>query len=167
MVSEQTLSLGTLDTRLARFGADRGWGDTQAPRNLFIAMNAEVGELCEIFQSCVQTPPGLSGTVISINVNTFIRITTTSGFGDSERIHVGEEVSDVLIYLVQLSRSCHVDLLNAALTVISSDSATATNLSLDDLTESVHEFLKTSLILYRPHNLLLALVRILHAAYCR
>ena len=32
------------------------------------------------------------------------------GFSDEERAHVGQELSDVLLYLVRLAERCHVDL---------------------------------------------------------
>lgn len=31
-------------------------------------------------------------------------------FSDEERHHVGEEISDILIYLVDLAAQCHIDL---------------------------------------------------------
>lgn len=31
-------------------------------------------------------------------------------FTDSERAHVGQELSDVLLYLVRLADACHIDL---------------------------------------------------------
>ena len=37
------------------------------------------------------------------------------GWNDGERIHLGEELSDVLLYLIRLSEKCRVDLPNAAL----------------------------------------------------
>lgn len=37
------------------------------------------------------------------------------GWTDEERVHVGEELSDVLIYLIELAERCHVDLPSAVL----------------------------------------------------
>lgn len=37
------------------------------------------------------------------------------GWADAEREHLGEELSDVLLYLVRLADRCHIDLPAAAL----------------------------------------------------
>jgi dCTP diphosphatase len=57
----------------------------------------EVGELAELFQwrPDAECAPGLSG------------------WTDAQRTHLGEEVSDVLLYLVQLADVCEVDLVEA------------------------------------------------------
>jgi dCTP diphosphatase len=57
----------------------------------------EVGELSEIFQWKGEVPRGLPD------------------WKDEEKQHVGEELSDVLLYLVRLSDICGVDLGEAAL----------------------------------------------------
>lgn len=57
----------------------------------------EVGELSEIFQWKGEVPRGLPD------------------WKDEEKQHLGEELSDVLLYLVRLSDICGVDLGEAAL----------------------------------------------------
>ena len=57
----------------------------------------EVGELSEIFQWKGEVPRGLPG------------------WKEEEKQHLGEELSDVLLYLVRLSDICEVDLGKAAL----------------------------------------------------
>lgn len=57
----------------------------------------EVGELSEIFQWKGEVPKGLPD------------------WEDEEKQHLGEELSDVLLYLVRLSDICGVDLGRAAL----------------------------------------------------
>lgn len=57
----------------------------------------EVGELSEIFQWKGEVPRGLPD------------------WEDEEKQHLGEELSDVLLYLVRLSDICGVDLGKAAL----------------------------------------------------
>lgn len=37
------------------------------------------------------------------------------GWSEAERLHLGQELSDVLIYLVRLAEQCHVDLPAAVL----------------------------------------------------
>lgn len=63
----------------------------------FCAQVGEVGELSEIFQWKGEVPKGLPG------------------WKEEERTHVGEELSDVLLYLVRLSDMCGIDLAKAAL----------------------------------------------------
>ncbi|XP_060190323.1 uncharacterized protein LOC132619433 [Lycium barbarum] len=57
----------------------------------------EVGELSEIFQWKGEVPRGLPD------------------WEEKEKQHLGEELSDVLLYLVRLSDICGIDLGNAAL----------------------------------------------------
>ena len=57
----------------------------------------EVGELSEIFQWKGEVPRGLPG------------------WEEREKEHLGEELSDVLLYLVRLSDICGIDLGQAAL----------------------------------------------------
>ena len=40
----------------------------------------------------------------------FIIVIFFPGWNDGERIHLGEELSDVLLYLIRLSEKCCVDL---------------------------------------------------------
>jgi len=62
------------------------------PRNLALALVGEVGELCECFQWKGEVAEGLPG------------------FSAKERAHVGQELSDVLLYLLRLADKCAVDL---------------------------------------------------------
>lgn len=57
----------------------------------------EVGELSEIFQWKGEVPRGLPG------------------WEEREKEHLGEELSDVLLYLIRLSDICGIDLGKAAL----------------------------------------------------
>ena len=65
------------------------------PRNLLLALVGEVGELSEIFQWKGEVAPGLPD------------------FLEGERIHVGEELSDCLLYLVRLADVCGINLSQA------------------------------------------------------
>jgi dCTP diphosphatase len=90
--------LEQLRASLARFADERDWDQFHTPRNLALAMVGEVGELAEIFQwkSDASCPPGLAG------------------WKDSQLVHLGEEMADVLLYLVRLADRCGVDLPAAA-----------------------------------------------------
>jgi dCTP diphosphatase len=65
-------------------------------RNLLLALVGEVGELAECFQWRGEVAAGLPG------------------FSLAERRHVGEELSDCLLYLLRLADACGIDLAAAA-----------------------------------------------------
>ncbi|KAK1319311.1 hypothetical protein QJS10_CPB04g01412 [Acorus calamus] len=91
------VTLDELKNRMAEFAKERDWDQFHSPRNLLLALVGEVGELSEIFQWKGEVPKGLPG------------------WKDEEKQHLGEELSDVLLYLVRLSDICGVDLGKAAL----------------------------------------------------
>ncbi|RLN64307.1 hypothetical protein BBJ28_00025114 [Nothophytophthora sp. Chile5] len=111
---EETMTLESLRKRIADFAEERDWNQFHTPRNLLLALTGEVGELCEIFQwkgEC-KTVAGtlrrlLDSCVFEFNVVCFGRLVDWS-VRDKE--HLGEELSDVLIYLVRLADKCDVDL---------------------------------------------------------
>ncbi|XP_028904366.1 dCTP pyrophosphatase 1 [Ornithorhynchus anatinus] len=81
----------------AEFTSERDWDQFHQPRNLLLAMVGEVGEVAELFQwksDCGSGPLAWSA---------------------AERKALGEELSDVLIYLVALAARCQVDLPQAVL----------------------------------------------------
>ncbi|CAI0556610.1 unnamed protein product [Linum tenue] len=92
-----SVSLDLLKTKMAEFAKERNWDRFHSPRNLLLAMVGEVGELSEIFQWKGEVPKGLPG------------------WEEEEKVHLGEELSDVLLYLVRLSHICGIDLGKAAL----------------------------------------------------
>jgi len=86
-----------LRAEMWRFADERDWHQFHAPRNLVLALVGEVGEVCELFQWRGEVQP---------------RLPTWS---EAERTHLGEELSDVLLYLVRLSDRCGIDLPAAAM----------------------------------------------------
>jgi len=87
-------SLEALRRDLSAFARERNWDQFHTPRNLLLAMVGEVGELSEIFQwrgdgACT---PGLPD------------------WTDQDKTHLGEEMADVLCYMVRLADRCQVDL---------------------------------------------------------
>ncbi|CAI0559738.1 unnamed protein product, partial [Linum tenue] len=92
-----SVSLDLLKTKMAEFARERDWDRFHSPRNLLLALVGEVGELSEIFQWKGEVPKGLPD------------------WKEEERVHLGEELSDVLLYLVRLSDICGIDLGKAAL----------------------------------------------------
>lgn len=96
---DEAVTLEDLRARLAAFAAERDWDQFHQPRNLVLALVGEVGELAELFQwrGDHGAPPGLAG------------------WSDADHVHLGEELSDVLLYLLRLADRCGVDLPTAAL----------------------------------------------------
>ncbi|KAM7462516.1 hypothetical protein LguiA_030637 [Lonicera macranthoides] len=90
------ISLKDLSEKLEEFSKAREWGKYHTPRNLLLAMVGEVGELSEIFQWRGEVEKGLPK------------------WEESEKEHLGEELSDVLLYLIQLADVCGIDLGDAA-----------------------------------------------------
>ncbi|MEO5834752.1 MAG: nucleotide pyrophosphohydrolase [Nakamurella sp.] len=88
--------LNELPAAIRAFTADRDWGRFHDPKSLLLALMGEVGELAELLQ---WLPADEAATLVT-----------------SEPLHarVGEELSDVLIYLIQLAGACGVDLATAA-----------------------------------------------------
>ncbi|XP_006009850.1 glutamyl-tRNA(Gln) amidotransferase subunit B, mitochondrial [Latimeria chalumnae] len=81
----------------AEFSDERDWNKYHQPRNLLLAMVGEVGEVAELFQWRGEVAEGLPD------------------WTPKEREELSNELSDVLIYLVELADKCHVDLPRAVL----------------------------------------------------
>ncbi|ETV92169.1 hypothetical protein H310_13416 [Aphanomyces invadans] len=94
---EETLTLERLREKIEHFADERDWHKFHTPRNLLLAMTGEVGEVCECFQW--RNDDGQ-------DVDTWTA---------EDKEHLGEELSDVLIYLVRLADRCNIDLPTAAL----------------------------------------------------
>ncbi|KAF9677740.1 hypothetical protein SADUNF_Sadunf08G0138800 [Salix dunnii] len=90
------ISLKDLARKLEEFAKARDWEKYHSPRNLLLAMVGEVGELSEIFQWRGEVDKGLPN------------------WEESDKEHLAEELSDVLLYLVRLADVCGVDLGDAA-----------------------------------------------------
>jgi NTP pyrophosphatase (non-canonical NTP hydrolase) len=84
------MDIPALQRRLRRFAADRDWQPFQTPKNLAMAMTVEAAELLEIFQ--------------------WLTPEQSLALSDDQRRHLGEELSDVLLYLVQIADHGGVDL---------------------------------------------------------
>ena len=88
------MTLEQLRDQLRVFAAARGWQAYHAPKNLAMALSVEVGELLEHFQWLTEEQSRQLPT--------------------AQKAEVAHELADVFIYLVQLSDSLGVDLLQAA-----------------------------------------------------
>ncbi|DAZ94939.1 TPA: hypothetical protein N0F65_012656 [Lagenidium giganteum] len=88
---DPNMTLEQIRKSLAQFAAERDWDQFHTPRNLLLALTGEVGELCEIFQWKGEEK-------------------TVDDWTHEEKVHLGEELSDVMMYLVRLADKCNVDL---------------------------------------------------------
>ena len=82
-----TLDLADLQQRLRAFAAARQWQPYHTPKNLAMALMVEAAELQELFQWLTADP--------------------------AQKERVGEEMADVLLYLLQLADHTGVDLRDA------------------------------------------------------
>jgi NTP pyrophosphatase (non-canonical NTP hydrolase) len=89
------MSLDELRSRLREFAAARDWEQFHTPKNLAMALSAEVGELTALFQWL--TP---EQSLVAMR--------------DEDRAaEIEDELADVLLYLIQLADGLGVDLLAA------------------------------------------------------
>jgi len=90
-----TVTIADLQGQLRSFVAERDWEQFHSPKNLVMALTAEVGELTEIFQWLT---PEQSLDVMSDPV---------------AATHVADELADVMAYLLRLADVLQVDLAEA------------------------------------------------------
>jgi NTP pyrophosphatase (non-canonical NTP hydrolase) len=88
-------SFSDVRRHVKQFVREREWDQFHTPINLALALSGECGEVCEIFQ--------WKGDLDEIDDYKLIS-------NDNERVHIGEEVADVLIYSIRLSDVCGIDL---------------------------------------------------------
>jgi dCTP diphosphatase len=88
--------LVSLRDRMRLFTAERDWSGFHDPKSVLLALVGEVGELAELFQ--------------------WLPATDAATLGRREPLHTraGEEMSDVLLYLVLLADLLDIDLAAAA-----------------------------------------------------
>jgi NTP pyrophosphatase (non-canonical NTP hydrolase) len=89
------MNLGELQAELRHFAAEREWQPFHTPKNLSTALMVEAAELAEIFQW--KTPEESRRTHED----------------SAARERIGEEVADVLLYLLQVADHCQVDVAQA------------------------------------------------------
>jgi dCTP diphosphatase len=88
--------LDELRDRMRQFAAERDWQRFHDPKSVLLALVGEVGELAELFQ--------------------WLPAESAAELGGSEplRTRAGEELSDVLLYLILLADVLGIDLAAAA-----------------------------------------------------
>jgi dCTP diphosphatase len=81
---------------MRQFSEDRDWGGFHDPKSVLLALVGEVGELAELFQ---WLPAGAAADLAA---------------AEPLKTRAGEELSDVLLYLVLLADVLGIDLASAA-----------------------------------------------------
>jgi NTP pyrophosphatase (non-canonical NTP hydrolase) len=89
------MNLGELQAELRHFAAERDWQPFHTPKNLTTALMVEAAELAEIFQW--QTPE--ESRLAHVDA--------------AAKQRIGEEVADVLLYLLQVADHCQIDVSQA------------------------------------------------------
>lgn len=84
------MDIKNLQQRLRDFAAARQWQPYQTPKNLAMAMVVEAAELVEIFQ--------------------WLTPEESQNLDAARREHLGEEIADVLLYLLQIAAHSGVDI---------------------------------------------------------
>jgi dCTP diphosphatase len=86
--------LESLRDELRAFAAARDWGQFHSPKNLAMALSAEAGELLEVFQWLTEAQ--------------------SRSLPPDAQAAAGEEVADVLLYLLRLCDELGIDPIEAA-----------------------------------------------------
>ncbi len=91
------MNIEEIKNRLARFAEERDWEQFHSPKNLSMALAAEVAELLEIFQWLTEEQ---SNRIVD---------------DKKEMGLIRQEMADVLIYLIRLADKLGVDLEQAVM----------------------------------------------------
>jgi len=95
-MNDNDTTIADLRSMMTRFITERHWEKFHTPGNLAVSLNVEAGELLELFQWL--TPEDVSARCKEPNFRTAL----------------GEEMADVLMYLVSLAVAADIDLAAAA-----------------------------------------------------
>jgi dCTP diphosphatase len=83
-----------LRNKLRQFAAERDWDQFHSPKNLAMALSVEAAELLEHFQ--------------------WLSDAESAAMMPDKRAKIGEELADVLLYLILLADKLDIDLATAA-----------------------------------------------------
>lgn len=92
-----------LRDRLRVFAAERDWDQFHSPKNLAAALSVEAAELLEHFQ--------------------WLKEEQSQALSAEKCTAVGEEIADVLLYLIRIADKLNIDVLDAALKKIDANAA--------------------------------------------
>ena len=93
-MAEQFNSLEDIEQYSRNFAEERNWREYQNPKNLVMALSVEAAELLEHFQ--------------------WLTHEESQQLSDEKRLQVGDEISDVLFYLVRVADSLQINIYEAA-----------------------------------------------------
>jgi len=94
MSENEAMSLNEIKLRLREFAEARDWDQFHSPKNLSMALSAEVAEILEYFQWLTEEK--------------------SNNLPQNKLDEVKTELADTLIYLIRLSDKLDIDLLAAA-----------------------------------------------------
>jgi dCTP diphosphatase len=105
-------SLESVRIIASNFCKERDWSQFHSPPNLLLALAGEVGEVCECFQ--------WKGDLQGYTQNNYLNPIPLK-FNKKEIIHIGEEISDVMIYCIRLSDIMGIDLSSTLISMINNE----------------------------------------------
>ena len=121
---ETSTTLEQLRRLQEQWVVERNWTQFHTPRNLVLALVGEVGELAELFQWRGEVACSLPGwTDRRESPCSTLYCAMLADCVLAEREHLGEELSDVFLYLVRLADVCAVDLVSCIKSKIQKNSA--------------------------------------------
>lgn len=90
-MEQEVLNISMLKEKLKNFAAERNWEQFHNPKNLAMALSVEASELVEIFQWLTHEQAFLKNS-------------------SDEKIRVGEEISDIFVYLLRICTVLDINL---------------------------------------------------------
>jgi dCTP diphosphatase len=95
--------LEELRIRISNFARERDWDQFHSPKNLSMALSVEAAELLEHFQ--------------------WMKQSESRELSQEKLNQVGEELADILVYLVRIADQLDIDLISAANSKMESNAA--------------------------------------------
>ncbi len=87
------MNLDKIKNKIRKFTDERNWGKYHSPKNLSMALSAEVGELLEIFQ--------------------WLNDKESKNLSEKDLQETKEELADIMIYLIRIADRLNIDLEDA------------------------------------------------------
>ena len=141
-MTEPNPTLNELRDLLRNFASERDWEKFHTPRNLLLALVGEVGELAGGYSS---RPACARSSLFALRSSHALPLTRAPRFSRSaecfqwlgddaakpglpgmdkdKKTHVGEELADVLLYVLRLADVCGIDMHEAVLDKIAKNAA--------------------------------------------
>jgi len=89
------MDLNKYKNKIKKFADDRDWDQFHDPKNLSMALSAEIGELLDIFQ--------------------WLSSDQSKNLSEKDMILAKQELGDIMIYLIRLSDKLNIDLEQAVI----------------------------------------------------